>query len=647
MEMRIDGVAFEVAKDRDGKDHVSITKRESQRGDPSALHMAEWHVDGPDLTSFEQILFGADSGYLGRDYGINTDGRFEGTDTLGPLINTVTLTTYDNSYSGLKFGTATAKLGSTFRFGNAPAATQAQGAVRYGPVLYIIRQNHIAKVRISTMALERTGVTLDDPATSIIRSTARAPISPDEVAVGMNASPYVVLQGAATHPNSDTWVVNDDEVSQRVFGIAPDRVVGLFGQTVQGNILTGANTMASPNWNTIATLTNRDIQFNSFAMDGNLWVLGTSNGPYMLDSETGEFFPVIDEIDNDLFHTSQMTTWFPIGVVIPLRDGLRQQKNRRGESFGPEVFDWNQSPIQGHTHGVAGTTRWLYTTVHNDIDSSTWLVAWGSFHAGDPVRQQHLLAPHVIARLSSTDVDSQFLHYIGRADGLRTRETLVGGLGPNMFWMTIGLTAREIDDTSYAFAASGTTHLTELRRHPWLWKDIEYFEFESADCTTTETMTAGVSVDGKTAVTLTGDLIDFDGSSTNGVVKTDGMQRIHAILDDGSPRRDFSGYRLKPQMAYARGTTTTLAPKLIGTLRVHYRVRAKQTRQIEVQFELRDDVRMTKEDRAKKLLDLPSPFQVVYNREEFWAAVDDVTVGGDRATMQLTEWHTPFRDRPE
>mgnify|MGYP003678935122 CR=1 FL=1 len=80
--------------------------------------------------------------------------------------------------------------------------------------------------------------------------------------------------------------------------------------------------MQSPNWNTIATLVGVDpLKFTGFALDGSLWVIGTSNGPYMLDRAQAEFFPLIPEIDNDEVNSVGMTTWYPreMGVIIPLR----------------------------------------------------------------------------------------------------------------------------------------------------------------------------------------------------------------------------------------------------------------------------------------------------------------------------------------
>lgn len=642
-EVRLDGLAFELAG------AVSVSKRPSVPGDPSSLHVAEWKVDGPDLTSFEQILPGSQEGYLGREYGDGTDGRWEGVDTLGALITTVPLSTHDKVIAGLQYGTATAAYGTTFRYGNAPAAASAVGAAIYGPYLFVARDHHPAKVQISDMTLKRTGITLSAPATSIVRTTSLNTLgSSEEVSIGMDSSPYVVLTAAATHPNTDTWSVNTAAAEQRAFGIAPTGIVGMKGQTVQENILTGVVTMHSPNWQTRTTIRNKAIQFNSFALDGNLWVLGTSDGPYMLDSATAEFFPVIDEIDNDNEHTQQMTTWFPIGVVIPLRGGLRQQKNRRGNGFGPEKFDWNSSPIQGHVHGVAGSARWLYTTVHNDADSTLWLLAWGEFHPGDPTRHQHLLAPHVIAKLS-TSLDSKFLKYIGRVNGLRASETLVGAIGADLFHMAIGSAGREIEDTTYPYAAAGTTHFTELRRQPGMIKDTAYFEFRSNNCIATRTMTVGASFDGKTAVTFTGALKDDNGASVNGVVDTNGLQRIYALDDEGAPRVDTSGETCKPQMAYTRpAATTTTAPQLVGTLRWHYYTRGASTRVWEFPVTLSDDARAKAWEREARLLDLQAglPFKMVLDGKETWVKAGSVQVTEHRATVQLIEWHSPYTDRP-
>ena len=87
----LNGKRYVVAVDpKTGQPAYSMVTKDSQPGDPGDLLVAEYRVDGPDLQSFEDIPFGQQAGYLGRDYGDGTTGRDYGVDQLAPLINTIT-----------------------------------------------------------------------------------------------------------------------------------------------------------------------------------------------------------------------------------------------------------------------------------------------------------------------------------------------------------------------------------------------------------------------------------------------------------------------------------------------------------------------------------------------------------------------------
>ncbi len=339
--VRLGDLDLPLRRGRDDAFIFNVETRQSQQGDPGASFVAEWRVDGPDLTSFEVIPPGALGGYLGRDYGEKTDGRALGVDQLGPLLQDVDLSGFDTIYAASLPGTSTFKPGVNLHLGGPSQAANANGmAVIRGPSAipygYVIRGNTIAKLSLVDFTLKRSGEQLAAPASSVIVTEAAGAVR--ELSVGMRGQPYRVLTGVTAPPNSDVWVENSAAEEVEILGAAPDRTVGLAVRTAKGNILTGSITMASPNWNTVATIAGEDLRMTGFALDGSLWVIGTSNGPYMLDSEEADFFPIIDEIDNDDENCKQMGTWFPVGVVIPLRDGTRRQKNAAGSSFGPEQF---------------------------------------------------------------------------------------------------------------------------------------------------------------------------------------------------------------------------------------------------------------------------------------------------------------------
>ena len=72
-------------------------QRPSQAADPAALVIAEWKIDSPMGASYEDISEGF--GGLGIDYTDNTDSRWQNTLTLGPLANSVTLSTLDTTWT--------------------------------------------------------------------------------------------------------------------------------------------------------------------------------------------------------------------------------------------------------------------------------------------------------------------------------------------------------------------------------------------------------------------------------------------------------------------------------------------------------------------------------------------------------------------
>ena len=88
--------------------------------------------------------------------------------------------------------------------------------------------------------------------------------------------------------------------------------------------MTSSVTMAAPSWVTVASefVAEQGLQFNGFGTDGSLWVIGTSNGPYMLDSGTGKFFPLIPEIDTDDVNC------VPASTVVSLDSGVRAVSRR-------------------------------------------------------------------------------------------------------------------------------------------------------------------------------------------------------------------------------------------------------------------------------------------------------------------------------
>ena len=588
----LNSVPFTIASGKHGERLWSVSQRAGQPGDPGDMKVIPWRVDGPDFFSFERIPQGAETGYLGRDYGLNTDGRNLGLDTLGPEINSLSLGTYDNTLAGSVLGTSTAVPGTTLHFGPAFTLENTHGMAQITgpagvPFGYFIRGNNIAKVRLDTMALVLTNGVFDEPATSIIAT--RAANNTREISVGMNGAAYQVATTIAAAGSSDTWAANTGSNVVRIFGEATDRIVGLDGQRARGNILTGSVTMAAPNWATVAARIGDDVlTMTGFALDGRLWIVGTSDGPYILDQDTGEFFPLIREIDNDSETCRLLTSWFPVGVLFNLRYGFRWLKGGRGASIGPGEFQHNTSPVQGRVLAFDGSAHEALMSIYDEVNDNSYLVFWCPPHPDDPVEYQHYpLVPFTVARLQG--LVCRLIKHIGTVNGARTSPTWVAGGDSDLRWLISGRYTRQIDDTAYRYGTSGTTFLTETRRFPGMILDVEKVEFHTANLTANRTVRVGIQLDGGT--------VEQFAAVTSGT-----FQRQFAASAAGVPTAGFlGGRRLKPPIVYASNVNTA-APQVTGVLSVYVRLRLPVVRVIEATLINREDAARTPDDQTDALL---------------------------------------------
>lgn len=561
----VGGIKLQLATGPKGERAWTVTQRPSQPDDVGALKVAEWAVDGHDFNATEQIGPGQEAGYLGRDYGNGTDGRWQGVDTLGPLLNALTLTTYDLAWNPSVPSSGTFVPGVNLIPGGAPASSGAAGyatgmAWDYGPsgvpYGYIIRgQQLLAKVNLSTMTLVAQNELPIEAPTSILAT--RAANAAREISTGFEASAYRVLTAIAVPPNSDTWVTNSAGQKARILGVAPDRIVAEDQSTLQvlGNVMTGAVTMAAPSWSTVSTLNAFErLRFNGFNLEGSLWVIGTSNGPYVLDFDTREFTPLIDEIDND-DRNGRLAHWSygGIGTIVLLRDGSYSLGS--AASIGPEIFENNQSIVQGRPGAFGGSTHWLYATYYNATEGDAYLLAGRPREAGD--HHGHPISWHTIGVIAQ---EALFLSVLGTLNGTRTNPTVILGNGPDAVWFTVGLTAREIDDTGYRYAAAGTTYLTEMRRARGTLNDVEAVEFEvGGTASAGKTVTVSLSLDGGSYQSFT-------------ALTSTGFKRQLAVSSGIPDSAMQSWHRIKPKIAYATDSSSA-APQVKGTLRLFYRAR--------------------------------------------------------------------------
>jgi hypothetical protein len=658
----LDDQIYEVFVDPNtGAQAVTQTTRPSQRGDPGSLQFADWQVDSPAFFSVEDTSLGR--GFLGNDWGESTDARWKGINTIGPQINIVTLSGHDGV-------TATNAIGQ--------AEVVKSGDTTYA---YIIRGRPATKVDLSDMSLGDTDETLTSAATTVI--STKAANGTIELSIGQGSTNNfrtVTAANIGASGGNDTFASSNQPVE--IFAHATDRIVGMRVVsdvlTIEGLILSGSVTMAAPVLSTVAELFNRDITPTGFAMDGINWVLGTSDGPYMLDAKIAEFFPILPELDNDSAHSIGLTNWGPIGTVIQTRYSTRMQRFGAGEPFGADVFEGNRSPIQGEPRRGSGGQHWFYEPIYNPNDDYSYLVAWRPRQSDD--LHPYPMSAYPIARLAA-GIESDYLKYVGTVNGVRSMPTIMGGHDDDLLWFHEGRSRRSVDDGSYTYEQTETPrqYFTELRREQGVIKDLEAIECLSLDATVTETITFGFSIDGGIYNDLAGALVrngsdwedvtdDWEdvtevwediGQSLNGAITSPGWNRILFVDDSNAPHSWASGRAIKPRATYTTGGPSA-APKLSGPLRLYYRTRPLMVRVFQYTLILKDDQRGSNEERQDKLFAnlAGKPVKVAEDTDidqNYYVRVDSVRVrdamegvradGSERRVVKVaevtaTEWST-------
>ena len=616
-----------------GGRQITQDSRPWQPGDPADKIVALWHPDGPNLFSQEEVSEQAPTGYLGVDYLDRMDSRWSNRLTLGPKLNTVTLTGKDATFPMTLLGVS-ARLGINTGLGLAPVSGNVsdiewtQGAISAEAFIYYVRGSYVTKVNARTMAVIETQSFSDTALDCIVTQT---PDNVHEVSVSLQTNPYQVAD-AAPSISSDTWVENTAGERVKVFGIDPQRVVAgelsENGQTVwRSNILTGGGspvTMADPAWFTVTTITGRQIEPTGFTTDGARWVMGTSGGPYYMDPSLGQPFALLPSLDWNTENARHLSYWEFLGAIIPTRYGIRYQSGLHGQSFGVETFDGNRSPVQGYVTAQDGNQRWHYEAVYNGNTGTTWIVAWRP--DSRETRQNTVMSPFVIGKIPSSG-KSRAMRWIGTANQIRTTPILTFGAGTNAAYILVGETAQEPDDTYYAYESSGTAYMTEMRRFPHLIKDVEAIEFETAGCTAGRTITVSLVCSGDvaaTTVTLNGSTAGVNDSAT-----TNGYQRRLFVSNAGVPNTNASGRRIKPQFDFVTDSSAA-APSIVGPIRLYCTLRPQLIDVVKMQFEIQDTERATAYDQLLELQALQNAAPVLVEDDfygnTYYARVADVNV---------------------
>lgn len=502
-----------------------------------AAYVAEWMAYGPALASIEDIRGG--QGFLGVDYTQNVDTRWAPESRLGPQINT------------LDCGSA----GGTIADSGGAALSGGLNATLF---LYVIRGTKWAKIKVSDMTLTSDGTetALSEAATSIAYTKNAG--GTEVIVVGMDNTAFRLItavgNGATDTHSAHASVLNSimaagTEGSQvpRLVGLGRSGAAGTDRVTVRTISLTSSVT-PSGTWSTVDSIGPDDVTFTGFALDRDFWIVGTDRGPYYVDDNFNHFRELAPELGQDPSNCKGMAQISWIGCVIPTTSGIMRSVglNVQG-SVGPERYALNTSPIKGYCTGVAGNSRWAYFAMYDPLTDDSYICAVRPWQPGD--WHDYELSYFPVAHF--TDTNANFLKDIGTAGGVRTNPTLVGGYNDDIFYITQGRVHREPDDTNYRYNTNGgTLYLTELRRIPEMDKEVEYVEFESANCSATETLTVSLSVDGGTATAI------------GAPITTNGYQRIRC--------KGFRGTRIKPQIAFATGAATA-SPSIVGNFRLIYR----------------------------------------------------------------------------
>lgn len=530
-------------------------------------YFAEWTPWGPAFLTDEQ----GEVGKLGVDYTDNVDTRWERQSMLGPYLNLLDCGTADASVGSPASGAGTPA--NTNGFAVAPTSMQANG-----PYLYAIRGTKWAKIKIASgtgaLTLTSTGAQapLAEAATSILYTRGDAHGSPivytEEISIGMRNTNFAVITAVGS---GATDTVGSGGVKASIIARAASsssyRDIALLGagagdkeNKVMMITLSGAANMDATAAVTRATLAGEPLVFTGFALDGDKWILGTSNGPYYLDATFQEFRPLIEELDNDTNHCDQMGVWGALNssVIIPLYRSTRVSKNLSGRSVGPGVYVENGSPLQGHTSAFTSSERWGYFAVRNAVLDKTWLCAARPTFDGDWHRYPLSFFPIV---KFPDGIECASAYWVGTQGG-RTLPFVALGHDDDVAWIDEGRTDRFYDDTSYQYAASGTLYLTKMKRQPDVYKDIMWFDVETAGCDS-----------GDESITLSVVVTDRYGNESTiqvgAPISSNGIHRLRVSQDSPiNMARD-----IKPVLAFARGTTKTNSPRLVAKIRMAYTVK--------------------------------------------------------------------------
>ena len=513
---------------------------------------AVWKLSTPALNSFENTSGGGE-GPLTTDYNLGTDGRFDGILQLGPLLTAIDLAGANGaspSVTNVKRGT----------FSESMEATD---------FLAVIRGKRLATISTASRLLTSDGTATAFAADATDIYFSKSENGTEELSVGIsgnNAYQVVTAIGGASY----TFTANNEAIVNHVFGsnTSKDAAGQVFGfgmtagieNTVRSNAIVGAITMDASTWAERSVMTVANLAFTGVAWWGNFIYLGTSAGPMYVNDDFQAFQLRIPEAaySPNASNCKGMFTWSKLGVVIPMGRECRWFVGENGRSMGPERFDTNTSPVQGRITAGDANELWGMVAVYNPFLDATYLCAIRPRQGKEEYLHTNPVSYFPIAKLTDGH-ECEMVRWAGTKGGV-TNGTWYIGDDDNVQWFIEGRNNHFPSDTTCTFSTEGSWYGTELRRAPGMEKRPRVLIFETESCTATETVTVNFTYRDRTGQSKT--------TSSDIVVTRNGRQVI-SIPED----KLFWGTRFRPEIVFARGTTTTLTPRVVGDLEVIYEER--------------------------------------------------------------------------
>lgn len=520
------------------------------------LYRAVWNF-GPGFLSKEDIRGG--EGSLGTDYTENVDTRF--TDTvLGPLVTSIDCSGADAAGGGSVGTPATARSMCT------------SGAINSPEKLLVARGTKLAAIQLTDFtqllngSMEGAGAPYAEAVLEVLYT--KAADADEQVSILFDNTIYRVLEdipetggftaGANNESHKYRYIFEGQSDSAATSYLGLGRADGTPANQVQLNVLSGATDMDASAWQDIGTISDEG-DFTGGAMLGRFPLIARSNGAYLMDQDAQRFRNVTPGValdsDGNQGYGTAMVSLFGGSVFVPLERSLRIFPiGEQAHSIGPETFPYNTSPVRGRWGRPCETDRWVYWPVYNVENDDSWIVAVRRRLPGDGHMNEFSFFP--IAFFDGKE--SKVMHHTGKK-GSQARNVIFAGYDSDVAYFMEGKQDQFPQDTGYPYAAAGTLYGTELQRQPDRFKTITRVIFETAGCSSTETLSVDI-IAPNMAATATEETIRFGGTVT---------QNRHVELVP--PQGGFQAYRFYPKLSFARGGTTTNSPKLkFGRLIVEY-----------------------------------------------------------------------------